>query len=1071
MHEQRSGFHNGFISYGRADSKPFALKLYQHLTEYGLKIWFDFENIPLGVDFQNQIDDGIEKADNFLFIIAPHSINSPYCRKEIELAIKYHKRIIPLLHVEQISRDTWQQRYPQGTDADWDAYQAKGLHSSFPNMHPTIGKINWVYCREGIDDFEQSFSGLLELLARHKDYVHQHTYFLDKSLAWERQHKGSQHLLIGKERQQAEAWLKVRFKDEQPPCTPTDLHCEFISESIKNAYNLMSQVFLSYAYENEAVMRQIRTSLWRAGFTVWTNTADIQTGETFEAAIKQGVAQADNLVYLLSPDSLNSTYCQQELNYALALNKRIIPVLVSPVEPEQIPPELRSLHYIDLTDNLQEEDYRLDESQLIKILDQEAVYYYEHKIFLAKALKWQQQNRNSSILLRDYNLRHAQAWLQVAKKRTQHQPTAWHEEFITESLRQPPEVSHDVFISYSDADSDFVRKLNDALQMQGKTTWFDQESISTQADLPQDRASGNDSIALQLVIDQGIERAKGIERANTIVAVISLPFVNDADVAKELAYAQTLNKRTVAILHQETATAELPLALENAHWIDFRRNGGEFLPNFGELIRTLDSDPDYTRTHTRLLVKAMEWAQQEQDDSFLLRGKDLVASKQWLQESADKQPKPTALQLDYLKASRELPYRKIKRRSVVLTSAVVSVLVVVARFLGGMESAELRVYDHLMWLRPSEAQDERFLIVEVDAASSEALRRDIIAERYQPGMGTIPDKALDQVLAILSAHQPRLIGLDFYRDYQAQPELAERFGQTQNLIALCKASYDDEQGNLRPGNPPPREIPMERIGFNDVSEDGELMVRRHLLSITLDPEFCNTPEAFSLVLARKYLEAEGISYTSRRDDEGDYLRDMQFGDTAIPELRGDGSPYQDIYKLGGYQTLLNYRAHKGDPNQFAPRVSLEDVLNGKVSAANIQDRIVMIGYTDLADKSADLWNTPYGNMPGVMVQAQMASQIISAVLDERPLIWWLPFWGETLWIFGWSTVGGLVIWFCSRSLARGAAGAVGTVVGLYGVCYLILVSQSGWVPLVPPAIAIVVTGGGVGYLTYRRRQA
>lgn len=1066
MHEQRSGFHNGFISYGRADSKAFAFKLYQHLTEYGLKIWFDFENIPLGVDFQNQIDDGIEKADNFLFIIAPHSINSPYCRKEIELAIKYHKRIIPLLHVEQISRDTWQQRNPQGTDADWDAYQAKGLHSSFPNMHPTIGKINWVYCREGIDDFEQSFSGLLELLARHKDYVNQHTYFLDKSLAWERQHKGSQHLLIGKERQQAEAWLKVRFKDEQPPCTPTDLHCEFISESIKNAYNLMSQVFLSYAYENEAVMRQIRTSLWRAGFTVWTNTADIQTGETFEAAIKQGVAQADNLVYLLSPDSLNSTYCQQELNYALALNKRIIPVLVSPVEPEQIPPELRSLHYIDLTDNLLSEDYRLDESQLIKILDHEAVYYHEHKIFLAKALKWQQQNRNPSILLRGYNLRRAEAWLQVAKKRTQHQPTAWHEEFTTESLRQPPEVSHDVFISSSDADSDFVRKLNDALQMQGKTTWFEQESIATQAELPQDNVQANDSTDLQPEIYQGIERA------NTIIAVISPGFVKDTDVAQELAYAQRLNKRMVAILYQETATAELPLALENAQWIDFRRHGGEFLPNFGELIRSLDSDPDYVQSHTRLLVKAREWEQQERDDSFLLRGKDLVASKQWLQESADKQPKPTALQLEYLKASQELPYRKIKWRSVFLTSAVVSVLVVVARLLGGMESAELRVYDQLMRLRPSEAQDERFLIVEVDAASSEALRQDIIERRYQPGIGTIPDKALDQVLAILSAHQPRLIGLDFYRDYQAQPELAERFGQTQNLIALCKASYDDEQGNLRPGNPPPREIPMERIGFNDVSEDGELMVRRHLLLQEPDPGLCNTEVALNLVLARKYLDAEGISYTSPLNGEGYYVRDMQLGETAIPQLRGIGSPYQERdNKLRGYQTLLNYRAHQGDPNQFAPTVSLEDVLNGKVSAADIQDRIVIIGYTDLADKSADLWNTPYGNMPGVMVQAQMASQIISAVLDERPLIWWLPFWGETLWIFGWSTVGGLVIWFCSRSLARGAAGAVGTVVGLYGVCYLILVSQSGWVPLVPPAIAIVVTGGGVGYLTYRRRQA
>jgi CHASE2 domain-containing sensor protein len=79
---------------------------------------------------------------------------------------------------------------------------------------------------------------------------------------------------------------------------------------------------------------------------------------------------------------------------------------------------------------------------------------------------------------------------------------------------------------------------------------------------------------------------------------------------------------------------------------------------------------------------------------------------------------------------------------VVLTSAVVTVLVVIARFFGGMEPAELRVYDQLMRLRPSESQDERFLIVEVDAVSSEALRQDMIERRYEPGIGTIPDQSL-----------------------------------------------------------------------------------------------------------------------------------------------------------------------------------------------------------------------------------------------------------------------------------------------------------------------------------------
>ncbi|NEQ26736.1 MAG: toll/interleukin-1 receptor domain-containing protein, partial [Microcoleus sp. SIO2G3] len=215
-----------FISYGRADSKAFAIKLYQHLSDRGLKVWFDFEDIPLGVDFQNQIDDGIEKVDNFLYVIAPHSINSPYCGKEIDLALKRHKRIIPLLHVEQISRETWQQRNPQGTDEQWDAYKAKGLHSSFPNMHPAIGKINWVYFREGIDDFDKSLAGLLQLLERHQDYVHQHTHFLAKALEWERHQQQSRYLLVGEERQQAQQWLKVRFKDEQQPCTPSDLHCE-----------------------------------------------------------------------------------------------------------------------------------------------------------------------------------------------------------------------------------------------------------------------------------------------------------------------------------------------------------------------------------------------------------------------------------------------------------------------------------------------------------------------------------------------------------------------------------------------------------------------------------------------------------------------------------------------------------------------------------------------------------------------------------------------------------------------------------------------------------------------------
>ncbi|NER01021.1 MAG: toll/interleukin-1 receptor domain-containing protein [Cyanothece sp. SIO2G6] len=89
-----------FISYGRADSTHFAKMLNDRLVELGYTVWFDGDDIPFGVDYQKQIDDGIEKADNFIFVIAPHSTNSKYCGLEIDLALKHNKRIFPLLHVE-----------------------------------------------------------------------------------------------------------------------------------------------------------------------------------------------------------------------------------------------------------------------------------------------------------------------------------------------------------------------------------------------------------------------------------------------------------------------------------------------------------------------------------------------------------------------------------------------------------------------------------------------------------------------------------------------------------------------------------------------------------------------------------------------------------------------------------------------------------------------------------------------------------------------------------------------------------------------------------------------------------
>ncbi|NER51795.1 MAG: TIR domain-containing protein, partial [Symploca sp. SIO1A3] len=631
-----TNFFDAFISYGRADSKAFAQKLQARLQEQGFKVWFDFNDIPLAVDFQHQIDDGIEKSNHFLFVIAPHAVNSPYCLKEIELAIKLNKRIIPLLHVMSISQSIWQQRYPHGTQEEWEAYQEKGLHESYQNMHPTIRKLNWVYFQEETNDFEKSLADLVKLLRSHTDYVEQHTQLLVKALEWERNQKQNSWLLVGEERQQAEAWLKIRFKDEQPPCTPTDLHCEYITESVKNANNLMTQVVIACSEEDQGTMAKIRCSLRRESLTVWTNTTDIRTGEASEEAIKRGIEQADNLLYLLSPDSVNSTYCQQELDLAVSLHKRIIPILVTETAEAQVPLALRGLQYIDLTDNVKEDDYRLDESELLRILHQDEAYYREHKILLTKALKWQQQYSNPSILLRGYNLRSAEAWLKVAQKRTQHPPTALQREFIAESRRQPPLESLDVFISYSRADSDLARKLNDGLQMQGKTTWFDQESIASGSDFQQ-------------------EIKLGIKACDNFLFILSPRSLKSPYCADEVEYAASLNKRFITVLHQRVDGADLHPELAKIQWIDFNQHQREFNANFNQLVRALDTDREHVRLHSKWLQQALEWEQKGKSDDLLLRGSEFLLAKNWLEETEQqkKQPGATGLQQVFIEASEQ----------------------------------------------------------------------------------------------------------------------------------------------------------------------------------------------------------------------------------------------------------------------------------------------------------------------------------------------------------------------------------------------------------------------------------
>ncbi|KAM3102342.1 CHASE2 domain-containing protein [Phormidesmis sp. 146-12] len=403
------------------------------------------------------------------------------------------------------------------------------------------------------------------------------------------------------------------------------------------------------------------------------------------------------------------------------------------------------------------------------------------------------------------------------------------------------------------------------------------------------------------------------------------------------------------------------------------------------------------------------------------------------------------------------PSRKQRLQTLLVASAIVTAAVMGVRQLGVLQNWELQAFDHMMKLRPAEPPDRRLLIVTVT-------EKDVQNQNPQERRGSsLSDRALAQLLEKLQSHQPRVIGLDIYRDFAITQNYANLKTnlQNENLIEICEVG----DTGTRSGTRHPPGVSEDRLSFSDFPIDPDGVVRRQLLAMAPNPNsLCVTDTSFSFRVAQLYLMDQNIQ--AERDSQGE----VRIGDTRFKQLESQTGGYQTLDDLG-YQVLLNYRSS----NPVASQITLTDLLNASDTELSklINDRIVLIGTT--AQSFKDYSPTPYSSgqgseqMPGVMIHAHMVSQILSAVMDQRPLLWWLPPWGITLWVGGWSLVGGILVLSIRSPLHLGLASSV--ALGTLSAGCFILLLRGGWMPVIPAAVSLVATGGSVvAYTIYQNRN-
>jgi WD40 repeat protein len=130
--------------------------------------------------------------------------------------------------------------------------------------------------------------------------------------------------------------------------------------------------------------------------------------------IKAAIAAADSVIVVISPDSCASAVCGTELDYAIGLNKRLVPVIARETPAELVPPALASLNWLPVNPG---QSFDSDVDRLVEVLDTDVEGLHLHTRLTLRSQEWSAGGHDRSLLLRGKELETAEQWLAAQSAR------------------------------------------------------------------------------------------------------------------------------------------------------------------------------------------------------------------------------------------------------------------------------------------------------------------------------------------------------------------------------------------------------------------------------------------------------------------------------------------------------------------------------------------------------------------------------------------------------------------------------------------------------------------------------
>ena len=381
----------------------------------------------------------------------------------------------------------------------------------------------------------------------------------------------------------------------------------------------------------------------------------------------------------------------------------------------------------------------------------------------------------------------------------------------------------------------------------------------------------------------------------------------------------------------------------------------------------------------------------------------------------------------------------------ILVGAVVAAVLVI-RTLGLLQGLELAIYDQ--WVRYASRVEEPRSRIVILAITEQDIR--------EQGHWPLSDRTMTELLRAVLAADPRVVGLDIYRDLPVPPGealLAALLESEPRIIGVTKfGGIEDE------GIPGPRGLEdSERVGFNDILLDPDTTVRRGLLFLDEGDE--EVEFSFALRVALAALAGEGV-YPRPDTEEPEWLR---LGPTTVPPWQPSDGGYADI-DAAGYQYFVDF---SGRGEGFRT-LHLGPLLRGEFDPELLRDKIVLVGV--MAKSLPDFVRVPFqpdveAGIPGIEMHGYMVRQLVRLGLGESAPMRILSEWQEVL-LVAMAAVLGWAVAFGTRRGGPVLGVSAEILAVIFGVAALWLAGAAAhragwWVPVAAPGLAWLASAGVV----------